>query len=182
MLQRARWRRFAAFPTIAAGLAVVAMTVPADAIGAAASPQSAQPVADHGDHDSHRHDWPSAGYDLADTHFNPNEHRIKPGNVAGLAPRWTFTTGGSVSATPTVVDGSVYVPDWGGNLNAVDARTGQARWTKKISDYTGEPGDISRVSPAYWDGEIVTGDGVGGRPVTLGADVFAVDARTGAKR
>jgi polyvinyl alcohol dehydrogenase (cytochrome) len=126
--------------------------------------------------------WYSAGHDLADTHSNPAERRVGPADVASLAPRWTFTTGGSVSAIPTVAHGTVYAPDWAGNLWAVDAGTGPAVWNRKIGDYTAEPGDISRVSPAYWAGELVLGDNSQVSSATAGADMFAVDAATGARR
>src|ERR1700729_3529750 len=35
------------------------------------------------------------------------------GSVGRLAPRWVATTTGDVSATPAVVDGAVYFPDFG---------------------------------------------------------------------
>jgi polyvinyl alcohol dehydrogenase (cytochrome) len=126
--------------------------------------------------------WHFAGQNLSDTHYAAAEHTIGPGNVGRLAPRWTFTAGGNVSATPTVVGGVVYFPDWGGNLWAVSAASGQAIWSRRVSDYTGVDGDISRLSPAYWRGLLVTGDGALISPVTNGAYMFAVDARTGALR
>lgn len=126
--------------------------------------------------------WEFAGQNTSDTHYSAAERTIGPGNVAGLRPRWTFTTGGSVSATPTVVDGVVYVPDWGGNLWAVSAASGHAIWSRRVGDYTGVSGDISRLSPAYWRGELVTGDGVLTSSGAIGAYMFAVDAHTGALR
>lgn len=126
--------------------------------------------------------WAFAGQNLSDTHYAAAEHTIGPRNVARLTQRWVFTAGGSVSATPTVVRGVVYVPDWGGNLWAVRAATGRAIWSRRIADYTGVDGDISRLTPAYWHGELVTGDGALNSSVTKGAYMFAVDARTGALR
>jgi polyvinyl alcohol dehydrogenase (cytochrome) len=127
-------------------------------------------------------DWTSAGGNPSDTHDSATETAISPGNVSGLQEKWSYTTTGDVSATPTVVHGTVYVPDWGGSLQAVAAGTGAKLWSKPVSDYTGVAGDLSRTSPAYWEGEIVAGDGAIEISTTSGANVFAADAATGAKR
>ena len=72
--------------------------------------------------------WPSAGNDLQNTRYQNSESKIKVSNVATLAPKWAFTAGGDVSATPAVDGARVYVPDWAGNLYAVDRTTGQQVW------------------------------------------------------
>ena len=125
--------------------------------------------------------WPSAGQNNDDTRNAAGEHILNVGNVGRLAPKWTFTTAGDVSATATVAGGTVYVPDWDGKLWAVSAATGRALWSRTIASYDGIPGDVSRTSPAYYDGELVIGTGVN----TLfrnpqGAYVVGIDARTGA--
>ena len=58
--------------------------------------------------------WPSGGQNLVE-HAQPvgRERRSSPSNVGNLAVKWTATTHGDVSAIPAVVDGAVYVPDWG---------------------------------------------------------------------
>src|SRR5712671_2234682 len=68
--------------------------------------------------------WRIAGQNLSNTWSQPNEHSINPANVKGLTPKWVFTTGGDVSATPTVDGDAVYFPDWGGNLFAVKKDSG----------------------------------------------------------
>jgi outer membrane protein assembly factor BamB len=151
----------------------------AAAVGTTAAQAAPAPAAVAG---STQPGWQFAGQNLSDTHYAAAEHTIGPGNAARLKPRWTFTTGGSVSATPTVVGGVVYFPDWGGNLWAVSAAGGRARWHRSVADYTGVSGDISRLSPAYWHGELITGDGALTNTATTGAYMFAVDARTGALR
>jgi polyvinyl alcohol dehydrogenase (cytochrome) len=76
------------------------------------------------------------------------------------------------------VDGSaVYVPDWAGNLFAVDKATGQQVWSRKISEYTGVPGDLARATPAVVGNKLILGD-QGGR-FFAGARVFAADRKTG---
>jgi len=79
--------------------------------------------------------WRIAGQDLSNTWSQPAEHSISPANVKGLNPKWVFTTGGDVSATPTVDGDAVYFPDWGGNLFAVKKDSGQLIWSHKISEY-----------------------------------------------
>src|SRR5437870_11884556 len=69
-------------------------------------------------------DWPMFGQNTANTAHNPTETKISTGNVKQLKVKWTFTTGGDVSARAAVVNGVAYFPDWGGNLWAVNASNG----------------------------------------------------------
>lgn len=73
---------------------------------------------------AHAADWRMSGNDLTNDRNQPNETLIDIGNVATLKPAWSFKTLGSVSATPLVTGGYVYVPDWGGGLHKLNARTG----------------------------------------------------------
>jgi polyvinyl alcohol dehydrogenase (cytochrome) len=122
-------------------------------------------------------DWPRGGRDLDNTRSNPLERRINSNNVEGLAPRWTLATQGEVSATPAVSGGAVYFPDWAGYLTKADASTGRVLWSRRISEYTGVEGNISRSSPAVWRGIVYIGDQ--GGALGAGARLIAVDARTG---
>ena len=123
--------------------------------------------------------WSMAGQNIDDTHFQADEHQISPASAGRLAPRWTLTAAGAISATPTVDDGVVYVPDYGGKLWAVAAGSGRVLWSNDISGYTGVAGDQSRTSPAVYRGELILGDGWILGPNTSGARMFAVDRRTG---
>src|SRR6266851_3821688 len=123
--------------------------------------------------------WPMAGQNIYDTHFQVAEHVISPANASRLAPRWTLTTAGAVSATPTVSGGVVYVPDYGGKLWAVAAASGRVLWSRDISGYTGVSGDVSRTSPAVYGRELILGDGWILNSSAVGARVFAVDRNTG---
>jgi polyvinyl alcohol dehydrogenase (cytochrome) len=122
-------------------------------------------------------DWPVGGHDLANTRSNPFERTITPSNAARLAVRWSVATLGEVSATPAVVGGAVYFPDWAGFFTKVDARTGRVIWSRRVSDYTGVAGDISRTSPAVSHGLAYIGDQ--GGALGAGARLIAVDAETG---
>lgn len=86
--------------------------------------------------------------------------------------KWSFTTGGDVSARAAVVDGRAYFPDWGGNLWAVDTRNGSKAWGHQLSDYGLPANTHSRTSPAVADGVVYVG-------TQEGAWLLAIDARSG---
>lgn len=123
--------------------------------------------------------WPFAGQNLFNTHSQPAEDQISAANVATLVQKWVLTTAGNVTATPTVYQGVLYVPDMGGKLWAVTAASGKVRWSRDISSYTNIANDVSRTSPAIAGDTIILGDGWIRNEVTAGAHIFAVDRRTG---
>jgi polyvinyl alcohol dehydrogenase (cytochrome) len=123
--------------------------------------------------------WQIAGQNLNNSRSQPAEHSISPANVQGLKPKWVFTTGGNVSATPTVDGDAVYFPDWGGNLFAVTKDSGRLIWSHKISDYDGVAGSVSRVSPAVDHDQLIIGDILSSNQMHNGANVIAVDRETG---
>ncbi len=135
--------------------------------------------------------WPSGGQDPSNTHSQSAESKISTSNVGSLQIKWAATTHGDVSAIPAVVDGAVYVPDWGPNylsgyLNKFDAATGATIWSKPISDYTGVANDAARAAPVVSGNTIYLGDqgaqpGFAGGYSTGGGYLFAVNATTGAK-
>jgi polyvinyl alcohol dehydrogenase (cytochrome) len=126
--------------------------------------------------------WRIAGQNLSNSRSQPAERSITPANVNGLTPKWVFTTGGDVSATPTVDGDAVYFPDWGGSLFAVEKNSGRLIWSHKISDYDGVNGAISRVSPAIDGNQIIIGDIPNSKQVHNGANVISVDRQTGTLR
>src|SRR4029079_13841415 len=83
---------------------------------------------------------------------------IAVSNASNLTVQWVFTTGGDVSATPAVDDVAVYVPDWAGNLFAVDRNTGAQLWSRTIPGYTGVAGNYARTTPAVAGNALVFGD------------------------
>src|SRR6202008_849737 len=126
--------------------------------------------------------WRIAGQTLNNTWSQPAERSVSPSNVKGLKPKWVFTTGGDVSATPTVAGDAVYFPDWAGNLFAVNKHSGHLMWSHKISDYDGVAGAISRVSPAVDHDQLIIGNILSSKETHAGANVIAVDRRTGELR
>eukprot|EP00884_Botryococcus_braunii_P008549 jgi/Botrbrau1/17696/Bobra.0166s0120.1 len=117
-----------------------------------------------------KENWANWGANIFNTRSAANETEIFPYNAASLVVKkgWPARVFGDVSATPTVVNGSVYVVDWGfpnylvyptrfgayfvgdGHLTAIHAETGKIKWTKEVRNYTGVEG-LSRTSPAIQD-------------------------------
>jgi polyvinyl alcohol dehydrogenase (cytochrome) len=120
--------------------------------------------------------WSSAGGDRQNTRFAASETKISVANVGNLKTQWVFTTEGDVSATPAVEGGRIYVPDWKGNLYAVDRNTGRQVWSKTIASYTGITGDKARATPAISEGVLVIGNQ---GPFGGGGAVMGIDKDTG---
>lgn len=123
--------------------------------------------------------WSSAGGDRANTRNQQSEHDISPDTVGELGVDWVLTTAGDVSATPAVDGEAVYVPDWAGNLYAVDRSTGVPLWVASIPAITGIPGDKARATPAISGDDLVIGTQ---GPFGGGGKVIAFDKHTGAVR
>jgi polyvinyl alcohol dehydrogenase (cytochrome) len=113
--------------------------------------------------------WPMFGQNLQNTAAAP---KGSIGDVAQLKPKWTFTTGGDVSARAAVVDGRAYFPDWAGNLWAVNTKNGSLAWSHQLSDYGLPAKTVSRTSPAVQGGVVYIG-------TQAGAWLLAIDAKTG---
>jgi polyvinyl alcohol dehydrogenase (cytochrome) len=118
------------------------------------------------------YDWPMFGQNAANTASTTNTG-IKPNNVGTLKPKWTFTTGGDVSARAVVVNEIAYFPDWGGNLWAVNSQNGKKIWGHQLSDYGLPANTHSRTTPAVVNGTLYLG-------TQEGAWLLAINAATGA--
>ncbi|MBS0285984.1 MAG: PQQ-binding-like beta-propeller repeat protein [Proteobacteria bacterium] len=119
--------------------------------------------------------WRFYGKNIHNTSYPVFESTITPQNASQLKVKWIYKTvpdgdlgvtglGGSVTATPSVADGTVYFPDYAGNIHAVDAKTGTAKWVKNlITDYSNDPKmkglkvAYSRTTPAIVDGMLIIG-------------------------
>jgi polyvinyl alcohol dehydrogenase (cytochrome) len=127
--------------------------------------------------------WRVAGQNLGSTRSAAQEEQISPKNASSLAVKWTFNTGGDVSATPTVFGGAVFVPDWAGNVYAIDRDTGKQIWSVQVPNPDGVPGVVvSRVSPAVHGDDVIIGDLQGEVPnyvLHKGANLIALNRQTG---
>ena len=120
--------------------------------------------------------WPYPNGDLANTREAAGS-TISSANVAGLQQAWTFrlpaalvTSGpgfGSLTGTPIVTDGVVYLQDLGDNVYALTLATGKLKWEYQLSPKIVEGGP-NGVAVA---GGVVYGDTM--------STVFALSARTG---
>ncbi len=105
------------------------------------------------------------GFDAQHTRDNPYEKKLTPTNMSDLVPDWASTTGASISSSPTVAGGVVYVGSGDGKLYAFNAQTGAMLWT-------GSTGGAINSSPAVVGGVVYVGSGDG--------KLYAFNAQTGA--
>jgi outer membrane protein assembly factor BamB len=75
------------------------------------------------------------GHDL-DHSFSqdPGCASITTGNAPRLIPDWVEPAKDSVTASPTVVDGRLYIGSWDGNFKARDVETGDELWSFDVDD------------------------------------------------
>jgi polyvinyl alcohol dehydrogenase (cytochrome) len=137
-------------------------------------------------------DWPMFGQNVCNTRSAQGGGPLSPSSASKLAVKWVFNAGGDISATPAIVGSDVYVPDWCGMLNRIDAQSGQLIWSRSVGALVGvdagasPPGTdmpaavVSRVTP------VVTGDsvifGLAGGSLLMApslAIIVAVDRATG---
>jgi polyvinyl alcohol dehydrogenase (cytochrome) len=75
-----------------------------------------------------RGEWPTFGADLTSSRANLKETLISPSNVGSLTRKWQFN-GPSISGTPVILDGVLYVPGWDAKVYALSAADGSKVWT-----------------------------------------------------
>ncbi len=133
-------------------------------------------------------DWPTYGHDAQHTFHGRTT--LTPTIVKTLRKAWLFPTGDSVTATPTVVDGVVYVGSWDDYFYAVNLETGKLRWKTRIKSQNGVkpyPGEVHRDLTS--DGGLITSSAwyeppSGTRPALVifggGYTLYALNAATGA--
>jgi polyvinyl alcohol dehydrogenase (cytochrome) len=67
-------------------------------------------------------------------HHADLDSSINSGNVANMKKAWFMKTEEEVSHRPLIRDGRLYIADWGGNVYALDAKSGKPIWKKKVQD------------------------------------------------
>jgi outer membrane protein assembly factor BamB len=112
-------------------------------------------------------DWASYGHDAANTRTQPAETGLGPSAVAGLTPKWAFSTSSAgdetgFNTTPVVYDGCAFIGSSGGVAYALDAATGHVVWQRKLE------------APKPGSGGVI----VGAAAVDAGTVVFLVDEFT----
>lgn len=106
--------------------------------------------------------WSMLGRDATRSFSTDCPTALAPDTVAELAEAWFFRTDDAVTATPAIVDDTVYVGDWSGRFYAIDLASGDLEWS-----FTAEP------HPSVYAGQIVSSAAVadveGVRTVYFGA-------------
>lgn len=122
-------------------------------------------------------DWPTWGRTVERTFSSDCDTEISPATVGDLRQDWFFATDDAVTATPAVVDGTVYVGDWSGRFYAVDLDSGELEWS-----FTAEP--HPRVYAGQIVGSATVADVAGARTVYVpsGETLFALHADDGEVR
>ena len=126
--------------------------------------------------------WPMYGHDLEHSFSqDPGCAAVTTTNVATLVPKWSVRTLDSVTASPTVVDGTVYVGSWDGVFYALDAETGAERWTFDIDDYDKHAVAFGRIVASAAVADFKMNRRSKKRVVLFGggATLFALDAKSG---
>jgi outer membrane protein assembly factor BamB len=106
-----------------------------------------------------RANWPTAGYDRANTNHSPEAGAVRGVTEATRIDGWVRTQ-------PVVVDGTVYLT--GGRLRAVDVDSGEEQWT--VAPEEGQ-GNFSWAAPTVHDDTVYVANGH--------QRVHAIDAATG---
>ena len=143
--------RAAVAASVAAAIVLVVVMLPAGA-GTAAAQEAAPPDA-----------WTqfrgTAGLTGVSSSTVPENPRLL----------WSFEAGESIDSSAAIVDGTVYVGTYTGELVALDLETGDLKWRYQASERMG----IGESSPAVGHGMVFVGD--------LAGVLHAVDAETGAE-
>jgi polyvinyl alcohol dehydrogenase (cytochrome) len=77
-------------------------------------------------------DWPTYQHDPEHSGAGANETVLGKTTVTGLKRHWSFTTGSTIEASPTVAGNTVYIGSWDGNEYALDAQTGAKKWQANL--------------------------------------------------
>ena len=120
-------------------------------------------------------DWRTINRDLAATRYSPL-HDINRTNVTQLKVAWSYPLKMANTATPLVVDSTMYFPA-GNRIVALDADSGQEKWSYTIpAGADGKPRNASARGLSYWAGDRTTPARL---VVMVGTSLLAVDAATG---
>lgn len=165
--------------TFVAGLAAV--TIAALGVAAASGPTVASGDADSR-HGKRSADWPTWQLNTSGTRYNAHERTITPRNVDRLELKWAYTFAkvpyARVGSQPAVSDGVLYVGGPDGTFVALDARSGETRWSYDANTVTGPLPDGKANG-------IRDGAAVAGNTVYFGDStgrVFALDKRNGRQK
>ena len=134
--------------------------------------------------------WLHYGNDLANTRYQ-NVDQINPSNVANLKVAWVFHTKvldekAELETSPIAVNGKLYVTDGHDDVFALNAATGELKWSYKPLEMPGEMPSLDEIKVCCGRNNrgvvFVPGETPGTGEVILGRlddVVVALDANTG---
>ncbi len=124
--------------------------------------------------------WGMYGAGVGRTFSTECPTAIDPLSARTLVPAWVVRTPRTVTASPAVVEGTVYVGDWGGTMYALSLADGAKRWTYQTEHAPGAAFGPIVSSAAVAD---VAVDGDLRRLVVFGAGprLYALDAADGSE-
>src|SRR5438132_10772034 len=120
-------------------------------------------------------DWPTYLHDAARTAAS-NEAILTSNNATALKKKWSYATGGSIVASPAIVNGTVYVGSWDGYEYSIDGAKGALNWKTSLGQ-TNDPACNPPVLGVTSGATLVNGVLYAG-----GGDAnwYALDANSGA--
>jgi PQQ-dependent dehydrogenase (methanol/ethanol family) len=126
--------------------------------------------------DQHTGDWLSHGRTYSEQRYSPLD-KINATTVTGLGLAWfeDLDADRGMEATPIVVDGTMYVTSAWSIVYALDAKTGERKWTfdPKVDRARGQKAccDVVNRGVALYKGKVFVG--------TIDGRLIALDAATG---
>lgn len=93
--------------------------------------------------------WPTYEYAMNRSGHTTTEATLSPQNASQLQLEWNITLPGPVYASPTVVNGTVYVGCWDGYEYAINATNGTINWKVflGVENFSGHSYGASWLSP-----------------------------------
>jgi outer membrane protein assembly factor BamB len=123
-----------------------------------------------------------ASHDWTQFRMGPDNNAVVGGK---LETSWRVETHGEISASPTLVDGTLYIGNNAGRLYAIDASNGHTLWTHRVSNPL-------MSAPLVYGDLVIAGEGDAqsmgtspAEPIAVGqgpSALIALDRRTGARR
>ncbi len=109
-------------------------------------------------------DWDTFRYSVQRTAANPVESTLAPGNITDMVRLWSYSTGGVIEGSPTVVGDRVFVGSWDGYEYALNASNGALVWKTFLGTTSGTctsygPAVGITSSPTVLNGTLFVGGG-----------------------
>jgi outer membrane protein assembly factor BamB len=102
---------------------------------------------------------------------NPNETVLNPSNAPSIKQLWVANVHSTVYSQPTVRNGTVYLPTWGGYLDTLNATSGAPIYSTFLGTQTGcfGKGTVGIASSPTLEGSTLYVGGAGGQWLAVSA-------------